>query len=86
MRCASGSVGRAQPCQGWGRGFESRLALCILSLKNRRRRFFFGLQDGKIWLHIQIRHVTISIGYQADVTDLKWFELILIEREKLQWS
>ena len=25
--CASGSVGRAQPCQGWGRGFESRLAL-----------------------------------------------------------
>ena len=26
-KCASGSVGRAQPCQGWGRGFESRLAL-----------------------------------------------------------
>ena len=25
--CASGSVGGAQPCQGWGRGFESRLAL-----------------------------------------------------------
>ena len=23
----SGSVGRAQPCQGWGRGFESRLPL-----------------------------------------------------------
>ena len=28
-RCASGSVGRAQPCQGWGRGFESRLALLM---------------------------------------------------------
>ena len=27
--CASGSVGRAQPCQGWGRGFESRLALFL---------------------------------------------------------
>ena len=25
--CASGSVGGVQPCQGWGRGFESRLAL-----------------------------------------------------------
>ncbi len=25
--CASGSVGRARPCQGRGRGFESRLAL-----------------------------------------------------------
>ena len=23
----SGSVGRAQPCQGWGRGFEPRLSL-----------------------------------------------------------
>ena len=23
----SSSVGRAQPCQGWGRGFESRLPL-----------------------------------------------------------
>ena len=25
--CESSSVGRAQPCQGWGRGFESRLSL-----------------------------------------------------------
>jgi hypothetical protein len=23
----SSSAGRAQPCQGWGRGFESRLSL-----------------------------------------------------------
>ena len=36
--CASGSVGGARPCQGRGRGFESRLALskilylfCVLS-------------------------------------------------------
>ena len=27
--CASGSVGGAQPSQGWGRGFESRLALFL---------------------------------------------------------
>ena len=26
----SSSVGRAQPCQGWGRGFESRLPLIFL--------------------------------------------------------
>ena len=25
--CDSGSVGGVQPCQGWGRGFESRLSL-----------------------------------------------------------
>ena len=28
--CASGSVGGARPCQGRGRGFESRLALSLL--------------------------------------------------------
>ena len=27
--CASGSVGGARPCQGRGRGFESRLALAL---------------------------------------------------------
>ena len=27
--CASGSVGGARPCQGRGRGFESRLALFL---------------------------------------------------------
>ena len=27
IKCASGSVGGARPCQGRGRGFESRLAL-----------------------------------------------------------
>ena len=26
-KCESSSVGRAQPCHGWGRGFESRLSL-----------------------------------------------------------
>ena len=29
--CASGSVGGARPCQGRGRGFESRLALFLFS-------------------------------------------------------
>ena len=26
-KCENSSVGRAQPCQGWGRGFESRFSL-----------------------------------------------------------
>ena len=26
-KCENSSVGRAQPCQGWGRGFESRFPL-----------------------------------------------------------
>ena len=30
LKCGNSSVGRAQPCQGWGRGFESRFPLNIL--------------------------------------------------------
>jgi hypothetical protein len=30
--CGSGSVGRASPCQGEGRGFESRLPLHIIHI------------------------------------------------------
>ena len=29
--CGNSSVGRAQPCQGWGRGSESRFPLNILN-------------------------------------------------------
>ena len=28
--CGNSSVGRAQPCQGWGRGSESRFPLIFL--------------------------------------------------------
>ena len=31
---ASGSVGGVRPCQGRGRGFESRLALLLLDSRN----------------------------------------------------
>ena len=27
IKCGNSSVGRAQPCQGWGREFESRFPL-----------------------------------------------------------
>ena len=27
LKCGNSSVGRAQPCQGWGRGSESRFPL-----------------------------------------------------------
>ena len=32
--CASGSVGGARPCQGRGRGFESRLALFLFAAES----------------------------------------------------
>jgi hypothetical protein len=46
--CGNSSVGRAQPCQGWGREFESRFPLHFYGwvaewlcsgLQSRRRRF-----------------------------------------------
>ena len=44
--CASGSVGGARPCQGRGRGFESRLALIFLQ-KDRQNNLpvFFAYQE-----------------------------------------
>ena len=43
--CDSGSVGGVRPCQGRGRGFESRLSLLILIFMrifwNQEIRFFF---------------------------------------------
>ncbi len=44
--CASGSVGGARPCQGRGRGFESRLALIFLQ-KDRQNNLpiFFAYRN-----------------------------------------
>ncbi len=35
--CGNSSVGRAQPCQGWGREFESRFPLQIKVLIHLRQ-------------------------------------------------
>jgi hypothetical protein len=44
----SSSVGRARPCQGRGREFESRLSLKSLTLK--RERLFFYISIG-LYIH-----------------------------------
>ena len=36
MNCGNSSVGRAQPCQGWGREFESRFPLHVERLHYRQ--------------------------------------------------
>ena len=43
-KCASGSVGGARPCQGRGRGFESRLALFRKRAIPKGIAFFFVLK------------------------------------------
>ena len=41
--CGHGSVGRAQPCQGWGRGFEPRCPLQIAQASRKRGLFLFRI-------------------------------------------
>ena len=47
-KCGSSSVGRAQPCQGWGREFEPRLPLQKQMKVSRNADFHFekNLPDG----------------------------------------
>ena len=40
--CGNSSVGRAQPCQGWGRGSESRFPLNML---NEKESLGIGLNE-----------------------------------------
>ena len=41
LKCENSSVGRASPCQGGGRGFESRFSLNVDSAQSPRVEFFF---------------------------------------------
>ena len=52
--CASGSVGGARPCQGRGRGFESRLALSKEQEKDIRKDilFLFSSPAGARWFEV----------------------------------
>ena len=43
--CASGSVGGARPCQGRGRGFESRLALSCFTQKGHPMDVLFCVKE-----------------------------------------
>ena len=44
--CGNSSVGRAQPCQGWGRGFESRFPLNFFNIP---------CAGGEIGIHATLR-------------------------------
>ena len=42
--CENSSVGRARPCQGRGRGFESRFSLNFLKQRAKRASFVFFIK------------------------------------------
>ena len=47
LACGNSSVGRAQPCQGWGRGSESRFPLDYFFIINQDR-FKFRAQVAEL--------------------------------------
>ena len=51
--CGRSSVGRAQPCQGWGRVFKSRRPLSLL---NDRGSFSFTCFPGETGRHVGFRN------------------------------
>ena len=62
----SSSAGRAQPCQGWGRGFESRLSLTKASAFPEA--FFAKEQSVSDWTvfhlaKLDLIHIKIYIGF-----------------------
>src|SRR6056297_2604575 len=63
--CENSSAGRARPCQGRGRGFESRFSL-KLQRPSKRRSFFFS-PDGGIGRHagLKILWTVMSVWVQV---------------------
>ena len=71
--CGNSSVGRAQPCQGWGREFESRFPLWkSATYRNRVADFLFvhGRKTGlKRPFHVSALSIVISSDVCAKITD-----------------
>ncbi len=69
--CGNSSVGRARPCQGRGRGFESRFPLNLLISKEQSDAAMVELVDtrdlkslGQKWLcgfESRSRHITLKM-------------------------
>ena len=64
--CASGSVGGARPCQGRGRGFESRLAL-FLYTKGILKGYLLYINES-----CRTRTVRIFVLLRSVLTEVHW--------------
>ena len=64
MTCGNSSVGRARPCQGRGREFESRFPLQIKDMRNSGCQFekFYGALAKRLCSGLQIRLVRFDSG------------------------
>ncbi len=67
LNCGNSSAGRAQPCQGWGREFESRFPLQFLLPRNWKYVHSGGMAE---WLcsGLQIRGSRFDSGFRLHYT------------------
>ena len=88
---ASGSVGGVQPCQGWGRGFESRLALfiilkiksLILVIENQSKACFFTPFHSSILYDILI-HRSVVLLPATSLLTIKDTENYMIKSKSIK--
>jgi hypothetical protein len=70
IQCENSSVGRARPCQGRGRGFESRFSLSLRShscpdggMVDTKDLKSFGLTAVRVQVPLRVRNGTSDINY-----------------------
>ena len=60
--CGNSSVGRAQPCQGWGREFEPRFPLYKASEKSGAFFFYIPFISASNLLYLSITFLLVTIN------------------------
>ena len=62
--CGNSSVGRAQPCQGWGREFESRFPLTVRSNggigRHERLKIFWPVMAVRVQVPLRVQSIAPS--------------------------
>ncbi len=76
-KCGRSSIGRASPCQGEGRGFETRRPLhdSLVPLAQLDRAFDYE-SKGREFESLRARHLIIVIGSVQHSVSLRWMDLI----------
>ncbi len=72
MRCGNSSVGRAQPCQGWGREFESRFPLQIFYTSDCQ-----NLSNAGIAQLVEHNLAKVGVASSSLVSRSKFFSSVL---------
>ncbi len=79
MRCGNSSVGRAQPCQGWGREFESRFPLQLFYTSDCQ-----NLPDAGIAQLVEHNLAKVGVASSSLVSRSKSFILVIVKTYQMR--